>query len=57
MNKYKATAVDGKVIFGDSIRREILGDWTVHENGETMVKPDTIEELNEGEEPQERKES
>lgn len=49
MSKYKATAIDGKTVFGDSIRWEILGCWMVHEGGETMVKPDTIEELNDGE--------
>lgn len=49
MSKYKATAIDGGIVFGDSIRWDRWGWWLVREGGETLFDPNTIEELNDGE--------
>ena len=49
MSKFKATTPDGKTVFGNLIRWELLGCWMVHENGETLINPDTIEKLSDGE--------
>ncbi len=47
MSKFKATTPDGKTVFGNLIRWELLSCWMVHENGETLINPDTIEKLSE----------
>lgn len=49
MSKFKAMTADGKWITGNMIRYELLGCWMVHENGETLIDPDTIEKLSDGE--------
>lgn len=49
MRKFKATTPDGKTVFGNLIRWELLSCWMVHENGETLINPDTIEKLSDGE--------
>ncbi len=49
MSKFKAMTADGKWITGNMIRYELLGCWMVHENGETLINPDTIEKLSDGE--------
>ena len=49
MSKFKATTPDGKTVFGNLIRWELLSCWMVHENGETLINPDTIEKLSDGE--------
>ena len=49
MSKFKATTPDGKTVFGNLIRWELLSCWMVHENGETLIDPDTIEKLSDGE--------
>ena len=49
MSKFKATTPDGKTVFGNLIRWELLGCWMVHENGETLIDPNTIEKLSDGE--------
>lgn len=48
MSKFKATTPDGKTVFGNLIRWELLSCWMVHENGETLINPDTIEKLDSG---------
>ncbi len=45
MSKYKAMAIDGGVVFGDSIRWDRWGWWLVSEGGETLFDPKTIEDL------------
>lgn len=49
MSKFKATTPDGKTVFGKDIHWELLGCWMVHDQGETLIDPDTIEELSDGE--------
>lgn len=49
MSKFKATTPDGKTVFGNAIRWELLGCWMVHDQGETLIDHKTIEKLSDEE--------